>query len=231
MSITLVNVKGQTVVDSRIIAEGLGIEHESLLRTISRYEVEIEQAFGVLRFEVGASQMPDGRTNPNPPKHFLLTEDQATFILTLSRNTPQVVAFKIGLVKAFSELKFKQVKKSTPKKLHSDKERAAGIVARREHTDAIAMFNPTPKDYAIATNQTYLGMFGQTAAEIKDERGLKQKQSARDGMNDVELAAIRLTELAVARDRSIANLNQLSAANYVQADAISKALKVRHLPN
>ena len=50
-------------------------------------------------------------------------------------------------------------------------------------------------------------------------------------MNDVELAAIRLTELAVARDRSIANLNQLSAANYVQADAISKALKVRHLPN
>jgi phage regulator Rha-like protein len=92
MSIALANIKGQTVVDSRIIAEGLGIEHESLLRTIARYENEIQQAFGVVRFQVGASQMPDGRANPNPAKHFLLTEDQTTFVLTL---IPHTIRFRL----------------------------------------------------------------------------------------------------------------------------------------
>ena len=79
MSITLVNIKGQTVVDSRIIAEGLGIEHGNLRETIYKYQSQIEQAFGVLRFETDKPRK--GTTGGRPDKYFLLSEDQATFIL------------------------------------------------------------------------------------------------------------------------------------------------------
>jgi hypothetical protein len=109
--------------------------------------------------------------------------------------------------------------------LDRDKERKSGVVARREYTDVIETFNPTPKDYAIATNHAYRGAFGMSAAQIKIERGLKKKQSARDGLNTVELAVIRLTELAIAR-KSVDTLNQLNEASFKQAEAISRALKV-----
>ena len=49
--------------------------------------------------------MPDGRPNPKPQKYCLLTEEQATFYMALSRNTPEVVQLKVRLVQAFSEAK------------------------------------------------------------------------------------------------------------------------------
>lgn len=115
--------------------------------------------------------------------------------------------------------------KPDTKDLDLDKERKSGIVARREYTDLALTFKPTPKDYAIATNQTYLGLFGETAAQLKESRGLKKRQSARDGMNEIELAAVRLTELSVARNQSIASIRQLNQASFAQAQAISLALK------
>jgi phage regulator Rha-like protein len=95
--------EGKLVVDSRLIAEQLGIEHESFLRTLDTYQSQIEQAFGVLRFEIG--KPPRGSKGGRPPRFGLLTEDQATFVMTLSRNTPEVVRCKIALVVAFSKAK------------------------------------------------------------------------------------------------------------------------------
>jgi Phage regulatory protein Rha (Phage_pRha) len=93
------------VVDSRLIAQELGIEHESFMKTVEKYKTQAQQAFGTIRFQIGSSQMPDGRINPKPQQYCLLTEEQATFYMTLSRNTPEVVELKIKLVKAFSEAK------------------------------------------------------------------------------------------------------------------------------
>jgi Phage regulatory protein Rha (Phage_pRha) len=88
------------VVDSRLIAQELGIEHGNFIETIKKYQKQSEQAFGILRFETGEIK---GRGQPE--KYCLLTEEQATFYMTLSRNTPEVVELKIKLVKAFSEAK------------------------------------------------------------------------------------------------------------------------------
>jgi phage regulator Rha-like protein len=98
---------GVLVVDSRLIAQELGIEHENFMETIQKYKNQAEQAFGTIRFQTGSSQMPDGRPNPKPQKYCLLTEEQATFYMTLSRNTPEVVALKVRLVKAFFEARKK----------------------------------------------------------------------------------------------------------------------------
>jgi Phage regulatory protein Rha (Phage_pRha) len=91
---------GELVVDSRLIAERLGIEHRSFLENIDTYQTQIEQAFGILRFETAKIDGP-GR----PPRYALLNEDQATFLMTLSRNTDEVIALKIELVQKFSKAK------------------------------------------------------------------------------------------------------------------------------
>ncbi len=99
-NVSVCEKNGVLVVDSRLIAIGLGIEHESFLKTINRYKNQTEQAFGILRFEVGEIK---GRGQP--PKFVYLTEEQSTFLMTLSRNTERVVRCKLELVKAFTEAK------------------------------------------------------------------------------------------------------------------------------
>jgi phage regulator Rha-like protein len=94
---------GILVVDSRLIAEGLGIEHESFMKTIRKYQTQAEQSFGALRFQIGARS--DGNKGGEQPEYVFLTEEQATFYMTLSRNTPEVVQLKADLVRKFSSAK------------------------------------------------------------------------------------------------------------------------------
>lgn len=56
-----VNDNGTLVVDSRLIAERLGLQHETLMRTIKKYEPELTEAFGHLRFEIGTVQNSAGQ--------------------------------------------------------------------------------------------------------------------------------------------------------------------------
>lgn len=46
-------VEGNQVVDSRIVAEGLGIKHRNLLETIRKYQTELE-SISLLLFEKAA---------------------------------------------------------------------------------------------------------------------------------------------------------------------------------
>lgn len=93
--IQIEELNGVQVVDSRIIAEELGVEHRATLQVIEKYLSEIESQFGQVAFE-----MQPGYNNA-PVRFAYLTEDQAIFIATLSRNSEQVVRFKARLVQAF----------------------------------------------------------------------------------------------------------------------------------
>lgn len=98
-----VNDNGTLVVDSRLIAERLGVQHETLMRTIKKYEPELTEAFGHLRFEIGTVQNSAGAINET--RYALLTEEQATTVMTFSRNSPEVLQCKIDLVTAFKKAK------------------------------------------------------------------------------------------------------------------------------
>lgn len=87
---------GELVVDSRLIAQDLNIEHRSFMTTIRNYQNKIESAFGFIRFDYAES------TGGRPERFAYLTEDQATVLMTFSKNTDEVVDSKIKLVKAFS---------------------------------------------------------------------------------------------------------------------------------
>lgn len=100
MSLTVFTKNSQLVVDSRLIAKELGIEHKALIANVREHETSIESAFGKVLFQ----KAPSITSNQYTTVAFL-TEDQSTFVMSLSRNTPQVIKAKINLVKAFSAAK------------------------------------------------------------------------------------------------------------------------------
>ena len=100
---SITNVDGLLVVDSRLIAERLGIQHESFIKTIRKHRERLEQRFGHLRFEIRTVTNSVGAVNEIT--FALLTEDQAQVLMTLSRNTEQVIDCKMNLVEAFSKAK------------------------------------------------------------------------------------------------------------------------------
>lgn len=102
-SITVVRRNNQLVVDSRLIAIELGVEHGNLYETIKKYQTEIEQDFGSIPFQTESRKRENG--GGVVEKFCYLTEEQATYVMTLSRNTDQVRLAKRNLVKAFSAAK------------------------------------------------------------------------------------------------------------------------------
>lgn len=99
------------VVDSRLIAESLGIKHKNFLATIEKYQTQIESSFGAIAFETREFKTKQG--NRSSERYAYLTEEQATFLMTLSRNTEKVVQCKLELVKAFTKAK-KLIKEVIP---------------------------------------------------------------------------------------------------------------------
>lgn len=86
-------------VDSRLVAEQLGIEHRALIQLIRTHQESIESNFERVAFEMLPLETAGGVQNLTVAH---LSEDQALFIGSLSRNTQKVVEFKSKLVKAFS---------------------------------------------------------------------------------------------------------------------------------
>lgn len=101
-SLQIIEIDDSLVVDSRLIANELDIQHESFIKTVKKYLTEIEE-FGHLRLEVGTVTNSVGARNTTV--FCYLNEDQATYLMTLSKNTDKVRECKRGLVKAFKQAK------------------------------------------------------------------------------------------------------------------------------
>ncbi|MGU2125537.1 P63C domain-containing protein [Pseudomonas aeruginosa] len=98
--IQLVHSAGEARVDSRLIAEGLGIKHKYSFALIQKYASRFEE-LGSLPFQKEARAR---RAGGGVVERFaLLNEDQAYFLLSLSRNSDRVVDLKLRLVKAFRD--------------------------------------------------------------------------------------------------------------------------------
>lgn len=93
---------GVLVVDSRLIAEELGVQHKNILATVKKYIDEVQE-FGHLAFETETVSNSVGAKNT--VVFCYLNEDQSTYVMTLSKNSDKVRQCKRALVKAFSEAK------------------------------------------------------------------------------------------------------------------------------
>ena len=95
----MVIVHGQEpFTNTLIISEGVGLEHQFVIRLVRKYKTDFEE-FGSLDFESRPRQK--GKHGGGDVQYAELNEDQATYLITLFKNTETVRAFKIRLVKAF----------------------------------------------------------------------------------------------------------------------------------
>lgn len=97
---------------SEIIAKALKKEHKDVLSLIKKYAEKIKR-FGALTFKTQVSRK-DGKASEKKTVAYL-TEQQATFLITLMRNTDLVVEFKLALVKAFFEMRQQLQLQNQPK--------------------------------------------------------------------------------------------------------------------
>ena len=99
-NLTAINRDGVLVVDSRLIAEELNIRHKNFLATIDKYNPKMASSpkLGPAAFETRLVKRPQGGTYEE--RWSWLTEPQATFVMTLSRNTEQVINCKLALEEA-----------------------------------------------------------------------------------------------------------------------------------
>ena len=88
---------GELTVSSLTVAEGSGVEHRAVLQLIMKRTLELEQ-FGQVAFEMRAGY------NNAQVRVALLNEPQATLLMSFQKNTAEVIAFKVALVKGFFEM-------------------------------------------------------------------------------------------------------------------------------
>lgn len=103
-AVTVIYAKGEARVDSRLLAQQLGIKHKNTMEVIERYADKLKR-FGVLPFQT--EKPTAGSVGGRPERFAQLNEDQAFFLLALSRNSDRVVGLKSELIMAFREVRAK----------------------------------------------------------------------------------------------------------------------------
>lgn len=98
-ALRLVETRGQQAwTTSEVVAEGCELNHQTVLRLVRKYQTDFEE-LGLLGFEIRPRLT--GKHGGGDTEFAILNEDQATYLITLFRNSPIVRRFKLALVKAF----------------------------------------------------------------------------------------------------------------------------------
>ncbi|MBT3014039.1 MAG: Rha family transcriptional regulator [Candidatus Thiodiazotropha sp. (ex Lucina aurantia)] len=96
---------------SLAIAEGTGYGHATVIKLVRSHADKLEQ-FGNIGFEIQNSVGAGRHT-----QYALLTEPQATLLLTFMRNNPVVIRFKVRLVEEFYRMREQLKNTQTPAQL------------------------------------------------------------------------------------------------------------------
>lgn len=99
-ALALHSVKGEPRIDSRVLAQHLGNQHKNVRELVEQHRHRFER-ISQLRFQTEVGKRKQG--GGNPERYALLTEDQAYYLLSLSKNTDRVADLKLRLVLAFRE--------------------------------------------------------------------------------------------------------------------------------
>lgn len=97
-ALALVEARGEPRIDSKQLARTLGNNHHAVMELVKRYEDHLK-SLSHLTFQMWDGDRVQG--GGKAERVALLTEDQAVFLLTLSRNSQPVVKLKARLVQAF----------------------------------------------------------------------------------------------------------------------------------
>ena len=171
--------KDDVFTNSKVIAEGTGNEHESVIAIIQKYEKDIAD-FGRVEFSDLKSGNPKGG---RPERMYYLNEEQATFVITLLRNSKVVVKFKKELVRQFYAMRRFLIEKQS--KLWNDT-RLASKENRLKETDVIKLLVEYAKEQGSTHSDQLYRVYTKLANSIVGGK--------RDDMTASELNTLTLVE-------------------------------------
>lgn len=179
------NLKNDPYTTSKIIAEYGGQEHRAVRQLIRTHEKSLREFGNVSTFEM---QKPENELGGRPEKYYKLNEEQATFLITLMKNTPQVVLFKKELVKQFFTMRQELEKRRL--------ERETELKSRKELTEKIKLHLGNDNFKFIAfTQMIYKVLFGKDAQGLRDTFGVKdKKKTPKDFMSSHDVEKIKKAE-------------------------------------
>lgn len=173
----LVEVRRNDVfTNSKVIAEGTGNQHHAVRELIKKYRSEIEE-FGTLFI------LNEESSGGRPMEVFYLNEEQATFVITLLRNSKVVVKFKKELVKQFYAMRRFLLEKQS--KQWNDT-RIANKENRLKETDVIKMLVEYAKEQGSTHSDKLYVTYTKLAKTVIDGK--------RDNMTATDLNNLTLVE-------------------------------------
>ena len=102
MNVELVTVDdGQPKTTTLQIAQDLDLKHKTVFQLVNSYLPDFMEFGDVVFKKTNSAFEMRNSTQDRWTKYAELNEQQATFLMTLMRNSPKVIAFKKALVQAF----------------------------------------------------------------------------------------------------------------------------------
>lgn len=166
--------------DSLAIASGAKIEHRAVIQLIKTY-IEDLQDFGRVTFQMLPLETKGG---VQKIKMCRLNKEQATFLITLMKNTKPVVVFKKELVKQFYQMEcFIRTL----------------VSARKDFpllTESIKLIHDKPKPYHFSNECDMLNriVLGMTAKQFRDAHGLSNGVSIRPYMTAEQIKLLDILQ-------------------------------------
>lgn len=132
-NVQIIDRDGGLLVSSETIAEGSGVQHKNVIELVDANRADFEE-FGPIAFEtrMGAA-LPQGGFGRST-RIAMLSEPQATLLMTYQRNTDPVRAFKKALVRAFFEMAKARAVASSPAAL-TRRDLALAVIAAEDEAD------------------------------------------------------------------------------------------------
>lgn len=176
-------VNNQDVVDSRLIAAELGIQHRALMQTIKKYQDRLERKT-TLTFEMREFKTAQGNTSIET--YCYLNEAQATLLMTFSRNTEKVLDCKERLTNAFMEAK-RIIKEVIPQQNEEiEKLKLQLAISNSQNTGLRLQKNIIEKSESIITMHglpVYSLIIGRPDAVVEVETKITETVVCKNGRN------------------------------------------------
>ena len=168
---------------SLIISKYAEVTHKAIRQLINKYETKL---IGMGKVEFQMEPLSSGQKI----KIFKLNEVQATFIITLLKNTPKVVSFKEELSKQFFIMKQELMKRQIIREMEKP--------VRKELTDTIKEYMPDDKwAYGNVTRLLCKTITNYNPKKLKELRDAKNSHSFMDILTSEEFESYQSLEQKV----------------------------------
>lgn len=181
------------ITTSRKIAETFEKRHSDVLRDIETLQCSKE--FTERNFALSSYKDKSGKSN----KEYIVTKDGFT-MLCMGYTGEKAMIFKERYIEAFNAME-KELRRIYTERQQWQIERDKGVVIRHILTDTIKLKvaeSPNKRfAYPNYTKLIYKTLFGKSMSELKEQYGVKGKETIRDYLTLEELRQVESMEMLV----------------------------------